>query len=102
MSPRQPVPSKPAPRKPARRAQDTEPRPQPDPNPIPTRDALVFGGLLLGQVSGILVAGAVLGFAADALLSSEPLGLAIGVLAGGALATFRTLTKVRAKLTEWD
>lgn len=89
-----------APHRPAHRTDDREPPSQPDPNPIPTRDAVVFGVTLLGQVSGTLVAGALLGFAVDTLLRSEPLGLAIGVVVGGAVATLLTLTKVKAKLTE--
>lgn len=81
-----------SPRKPARS--------RPQPLDIPTREAVIFGVTLLGQVSATLVGATVLGFLVDYFAGTQPIGLAVGVVIGGAAATLAVLTKVKAKLTE--
>ncbi len=53
---------------------------------------------MLGQVTGILIAGPVLGLLVDKALDSAPIGLAAGVLLGGTVATILILTKVKKEL----
>lgn len=61
---------------------------------ISSQQGLLFGVVLLGQVTGILVATAAAGFLADALLDTRPLGIAIAVVVGSVWASVVVLTKV--------
>lgn len=67
---------------------------------ISVRDGLIFGFVLLGQVTAILVGTALLGFVADNLLNTRPYGLGVGVLAGGIWATVTILLRVKRELVE--
>jgi F0F1-type ATP synthase assembly protein I len=67
---------------------------------ISTREGLIFGAMMLGQVSGILVGTTLLGLLADHFLQTAPLGLAIAAVAGGLWATVVVLVKVTRKLKE--
>ncbi len=67
---------------------------------ISTREGLLFGATMLGQITAILVITALAGLAIDATAHTAPLFLGAGVLAGSLGATVTVLIKVRRKLTD--
>lgn len=67
---------------------------------ISAKEGMLFGLLLLGQITGILAATAVLGWLADLILGTTPVMLAVGVLAGSIWASITVLRSVRKELTD--
>lgn len=68
--------------------------------PITAKEGAVFGLLLLGQITGILVATTVAGYALDAVLKTSPIFLGLGVVVGSLWATITVLLGVRRKLVD--
>ncbi len=67
---------------------------------ISTREGLIFGALMLGQVSGILIGTTIIGLLVDQYFGTAPWGLAIAAIIGGLWATITVLIKVSKKLKE--
>lgn len=65
---------------------------------ISTREGLLFGFILLGQVTGLLATGALIGYGTDKVFHSHPVGLITGVIAGSAWATIIILVKTKREL----
>lgn len=65
---------------------------------ITTSEAFWFGFMLLGQVTGILLTTAILGWLLDEFAGTRPFGLAGAVLIGSVVATITVLTKVMREL----
>ena len=73
---------------------------QPKTKQISTREGVLTGLMLLGQISGILAGFAVGGYLLDLVLGSAPLGLAGGVVIGSLWATFTVLRTVKRDIEE--
>lgn len=67
---------------------------------ISTSEGLWFGLLLLGQVTGVLAGTALLGWLADQVLNTAPIGLAVGVFVGSITATATVVMAVKKELAE--
>ena len=65
---------------------------------ISTREGIVTGLMLLGQISGLLAAFAISGLLFDLVFDTGPLGLTIGVVVGSLWATLTVLRILKQEI----